>query len=666
MSEQRYPPKAVIRAAVRLLQRSVQRTSVPHGFRRRFLDRAARLAPLPKGTSARAETLGGVPGVRFELGPTDPTRAVLYLHGGSFCTGSCVTHRALTSRLARAAGMPVHALDYRLAPEHPHPAALEDAEAAYLALIERGVEPERIVVAGDSAGGWLALALAVRLRDRGLPPPAGLELICPFLDMTLAGETLETNRDRDIGLRSDWVRATRPLFFADPGLAAEELTPARGDLTGLPPIHLQAASEDVLLSDAELLRERAQAAGVELEFRRWDGLWHDFQATAGSMPEADEAVEALGAFARRVTGAAAAVGAPGHASNGHRTTPRIVIVGAGFGGIGLGITLKRAGIDSFTIVDRGDRVGGVWRDNTYPGLACDIPSHLYAYSFEPNPDWSRVYSPQGEILAYLERCARKHGIEPHLRLGTEVARTDFDPEARLWRIETADGEKLEAEVLVSACGQLSRPAIPDLEGFDRFEGPAFHTARWDHGVELAGKRVAVIGTGASTVQIVPSIASHVGQLDLYQRSAPYVIPKKDRPYRWWERALFRFGPLRRLARFRYWLAYEVFQTALAKRSWVQRLGAWSFRREFDKQVPEAPLREAAAPSDELGCKRVLVSSDYYPALQRPNVELVPHGVRGLTRTGVVADDGVEREADVVVLSTGFIEHGVPGPDGGER
>jgi cation diffusion facilitator CzcD-associated flavoprotein CzcO len=332
---------------------------------------------------------------------------------------------------------------------------------------------------------------------------------------------------------------------------------------------------------------------------------------------------------------------------------RVAIIGAGFGGIGMGITLKRAGIDSFTIIDRGERVGGVWRDNTYPGLACDIPSHLYAYSFEPNPDWSRVYSPQSEILAYLERCASRNGIGPHLRLGTEISRADFDSGARAWNVRTADGETFDAEVLVSACGQLSRPFVPDLPGLDSFGGPAFHSSRWEHDVDLAGKRVAVIGTGASTVQIVPSIAPEVARLDLYQRSAPFVVPKKDRPYRAWEKRLFRVGLLRRLARFRYWLAYELLQSALAKRSWIQRLGERRVLRELAKQVPEGPLRAAATPSDELGCKRVLVSSDYYPTLLRPNVELIPHGVRELTRTGVIADDGSEREADVVVFSTGF-------------
>ena len=643
ISQKRYPPKAVTRVAIRVLQRSPQRISVSNRFRRRWLDRAARLAPLPEGTVVSAERLGGVPGARFELGPADRTRAVLYLHGGSFCAGSLVTHRGLTSRLAGEAGVPVHALDYRLAPEHPYPAALDDAEAAYSGLLEQGLDPSRIVVAGDSAGGWLTLALAVRLRDRGAALPAGLALICPFLDMTLAGETLETNRKHDAGLRPDWVRATRPWFFADPGLDPEEMTAARGDLTGLPPIHLQAASDDVLRSDAELLRDRAAEQGAELEYRRWEQVWHDFQATAGSLTEADEAVEALGGFARRVTGAAEA----------KPRRPRVAIVGAGFGGIGMAITLKRAGFEDLTILDRGDRPGGVWRDNTYPGAACDVPSHLYAFSFEPNPDWSRRYSPQSEILAYLERCVDRNGLRPHLRLGVEVESAAYDEGRGEWRLRTAEGETIEADVLVSACGQLSRPKIPPIDGLERFEGPIFHSSRWDHGVELAGKRVAVIGTGASTIQILPAIAGRAGHIDLYQRSAPFVVPKKDRPYRGWERRLFRFAPFRKLQRFWFWLVFEIFIAAFNQFPPLGRLGTRVFSRQLEEQIPDPELRAAVTPDHVIGCKRVLISSDYYSALAREDVDLVPAAVRELKAASVVAEDGTEREADVVVLSTGF-------------
>lgn len=332
---------------------------------------------------------------------------------------------------------------------------------------------------------------------------------------------------------------------------------------------------------------------------------------------------------------------------------RIAIIGAGFGGIGMGMTLKRAGFDDFTILERDERLGGVWRDNTYPGAACDVPAHLYSYSFEPNPDWSRVYAPQREILDYLEGCVDRYGLRRHLRLGTEVAGAEYDAEARTWALETVGGEKIEADVVISACGQLSRPAIPAVRGLDRFEGPLFHSSQWDHDVELAGKRVAVIGTGASTIQIVPAIAPWVHELQVYQRSAPYLMPKKDRAYGPLRKLAFRLPLIRKLERFRIWLAYEVFTTAYGRFSALRRLGVKLFDRHLGDQVPDDALRQAVRPDDVLGCKRVLVSSDYYPALARPEVELITHGVRELTPRGVVAEDGIERAADVVILSTGF-------------
>jgi cation diffusion facilitator CzcD-associated flavoprotein CzcO len=283
-----------------------------------------------------------------------------------------------------------------------------------------------------------------------------------------------------------------------------------------------------------------------------------------------------------------------------------------------------------------------------------VPSHLYSFSFEPNPDWSRVYSPQPEILDYLERCVEKYGIAPNLRLGTEVTRADFDQESGRWQIVTDGGESVEADVLVSACGQLSRPAFSRIKGADRFKGPIFHTARWDHDVELEGKRVAVIGTGASTIQVVPAIAPRVGHLDVYQRSAPYVIPKKDRAYRPWERRLFRiFPPARLVRRFWQWLVFEIFVSAFNQFKPIARLGVRLHERHLDEQVSDPALKRVLAPDHVLGCKRVLISPDYYETLDRPNVELVTQGVRELAKGGVVAEDGTVRPADVIVLSTGF-------------
>ena len=438
-------------------------------------------------------------------------------------------------------------------------------------------------------------------------------------------------------------------------LADPEISPVNADLSGLPPMYMQAGAHDILLSDSDRLAERAREAGVDVAYSTYEGMWHDFQLGAGLVREADEALADIGAALERIwSGRPVAGEASANGSSNGRRTPSVAIIGAGFGGVGLGMTLKRAGIDSFTILEKADGIGGVWRDNTYPGAACDVPSHLYSFSFEPNPDWSRVYSPQPEILDYLERCIEKYGIGPNIRLGTEVTRAEFDEESGCWRIETGQGETLEVDVLVSACGQLSRPALSRIPGADGFQGPIFHTARWNHEVDLDGKRVGVIGTGASTIQVVPAIAPRVGQLDVYQRSAPYVIPKKDRAYKLWERRLFRiFPPARLLQRFQQWLVFEIFISAFNQFRAVGRLGIRMHERHLDEQVKDPDLKRQLSPDHVLGCKRVLISGDYYETLERPNVELVTQGVRELTKDGVVSEDGTERPADVIVLSTGF-------------
>jgi cation diffusion facilitator CzcD-associated flavoprotein CzcO/acetyl esterase/lipase len=611
---------------------------------------------IPPNVSVTPGELGGRPCDLIAPEGADRGRAILYLHGGAYVVGSRRTHRGLAAQIAIAGDAPAHLLDYGLGPEHEHPAALEDALAAYRDLLASGIQPGSVVVAGDSAGAGLAVALATRLRDAGEPLPAGLALLNGWFDLTCSGPSMSFNRRRDAGLRRDWTVEGGELYRGDADPLDPELSVLRADLQGLPPTYVQVGTHDLLLSDSQRLTDRLRGAGVDVGYASFEGMWHDFQLGAGLLRGADEAMADLGGALDRIwTGRALAGEA--HAGNGShngRPTPSVAIIGAGFGGIGLGMTLKRAGIDSFTIFEKADGIGGVWRDNTYPGAACDVPSHLYSFSFEPNPDWTRVYSPQPEILDYLEGCVERYGIGPKLRLGTEVTRADFDEGSGRWRIETDGGETVEADVLVSACGQLSRPALSRIPHADRFAGPIFHTARWDHEVELNGKRVAVIGTGASTIQVVPAIAPRVGHLDVYQRSAPYVIPKKDRAYMPWERRLFRwFPPARRLARFRQWLVFEIFISAFNQFRVVGKLGVRMHERHLDDQVTDPELKRALGPDDVLGCKRVLISPDYYSTLERSNVELVMQGVRELTKTGVVAEDGTERGVDVIVLSTGF-------------
>ena len=333
---------------------------------------------------------------------------------------------------------------------------------------------------------------------------------------------------------------------------------------------------------------------------------------------------------------------------------RIAIIGSGFSGICLAIQLKKAGIHSFTIYEKSDRLGGTWRDNTYPGAACDVPSFLYCFSFELKRDWSRKWSPQAEIRDYIEHCARAYDIVPHIRFGTEIAAACFDAAAGVWRLRTVGGEEIVADVLVSAVGQLNRPSIPAIPGLERFRGPCFHSARWNHDTHLAGRRVAVIGNAASAIQFIPQIAPTVRHLSIFQRSANWILPRGDRAYSARERRLCtRFPVLARLYRWWIWLEHE------GRLPMIQgkRFAAWSARRAAEKnlrdQVADPRLRAALLPDYPIGAKRVLISDDYYPTLARDNVALITEGIADVTEEAIVTRDGVIHRVDVIILATGF-------------
>jgi cation diffusion facilitator CzcD-associated flavoprotein CzcO len=337
-----------------------------------------------------------------------------------------------------------------------------------------------------------------------------------------------------------------------------------------------------------------------------------------------------------------------------RETPTVAIVGAGFGGIGLGIALKQAGVESFTILEKAGGVGGVWRDNSYPGLTCDVPSHLYEFSFDPNPDWSRRFPLRDEILAYLERCADRYDLRRHIRLATEVASADFDEDSACWRIRLVGGEELQADFLVTATGQLSRPSFPSIPGLDRFEGELFHSARWNHEYDMRGKTVAAIGTGASAVQYVPEIVPLVERLHLFQRTPGWVIPKPDRPYRPREKTLFRRFPLIvRIDRAVTYARFELITLAFTRAQWLTKPMELGYKRRLRQEIPDPEKQAKLVPDYPPGCKRVLISNDYLPALGRDNVEIVTERVTEVTASGVVTDDGRERPVDAIVLGTGF-------------
>jgi cation diffusion facilitator CzcD-associated flavoprotein CzcO len=331
-----------------------------------------------------------------------------------------------------------------------------------------------------------------------------------------------------------------------------------------------------------------------------------------------------------------------------------IIVGAGFSGLCAGIELRRAGIDQFVILEQADGVGGTWRANSYPGAACDIPSHLYSYSFEPNPRWSRTFGGQPEILAYLERCADKYGLRPHLRLDTRVVRAAYDEARGTWTVHAQGGARFVARALILGNGALHLPQVPDLPGLASFGGKAFHSARWDHAHDLTGRRVAVIGTGASAIQLVPQIAPRVAQLHVFQRTPPWIVPKADRPIAERERRILEHVPgahwLRRTGL--YWmLEGRVLGFAFAPA--VNRLAERLVRAHLARAVPDPELRRRLTPAYRLGCKRVLISNDYYPALARPNVELVTDGIEAVEPTGIRTADGRLREVDTIIHGTGF-------------
>ncbi len=334
---------------------------------------------------------------------------------------------------------------------------------------------------------------------------------------------------------------------------------------------------------------------------------------------------------------------------------QVLIIGTGFSGLCLGIKLRQAGIRDFLILEKAAGLGGTWRDNTYPGAECDIPSALYSYSFETNAEWDYKWAEQKQILDYLRHVADKHELDDHIRFGREVRAARWDDAAARWRVATANGETYQARYLVTAVGQLHHPRLPDFPGRADFRGPSFHSARWDHGVDLTGKRIAVIGNAASALQLIPQIAKRADRVSVYQRSANWVIPKQDRPYRPWEQRLADRVPLlTRLYRLRLWLRAEcLLYWIMRGKPWAARIGRRMNRRYLERTIADPALRAKLTPDYPIGAKRILFSDDYYQALARPNVELVTAPIERFIEAGILSGDGVQRDFDCVVYATGF-------------
>lgn len=336
------------------------------------------------------------------------------------------------------------------------------------------------------------------------------------------------------------------------------------------------------------------------------------------------------------------------------TCADVLIVGSGFSGLGMAINLLRSGRKDFVIIEKAHEVGGTWRDNTYPGSACDVPSHLYSFSYAQNPDWTRRYPAQSEIYDYLRRVADAYDLRPKIRFGTEMTSARWDDGHQVWRVSTAGGHTYTARVLVSGIGGLHIPHVPEFPGRDEFRGDSFHSSQWRHDIDLTGQRVAVVGTGASAIQFVPHIAQLVERIAVYQRTAPWVLPRPDRPIPERARTLFRSVPgAQRVYRDSLYWRLEAralgFNGHPALLQAAERLVA----SRIDRKVEDPELRKQLLPDYRLGCKRALFANDYYPTFNRDNVDLVTGAVQRITATGIVGSDGVERAADVIIYATGF-------------
>lgn len=631
--------RALARPLLGALDRAFMGPGTPLTVQRAAARMTGGLGRSPRGTVVSRRCVNGVPGIWCRPPGAAEGAVLLYLHGGGYTISRPGAYRHAAAVLAGAAGTCCFVPDYRLAPRAPFPAALHDAMAAYEGLLAQGRNGGQILLGGDSAGGGLALALAMALRDRNLPAPAAVALLCPWLDLTREASRRRAGAPRPTLCTAQTLERWAELYVGSHDRADPLISPLHGDLSGLPPLLVVSAGDDVLADDAARLAGRAARHGVRLAHRRHPALWHGFYLMTALLPEAGAALRELGRqLAEHL--------AP-------RPRPlKIAIVGAGVSGICLGALLARSGIAAFTVYEKAGQVGGTWRDNSYPGLHCDVPARLYSYSFAPEPSWSRLFAPGAEIQRYLRKVATRCGLDEHVQLNTEVTRAEWD--GGQWRLSTSAGPRT-ADVLVTATGFLHRPVNPGIPGLDRFGGSVFHSARWDAAAVGAARSVAVIGTGASGVQIVSALAGSVDRLLVFQRTPQWIMPIVNPRSSRLGRAVLRTCPLLdKPARFGHRLWFELLIGSAPLRPGLPRLLlALSCRAYLRLAVPDRDLRRRLRPPDAVMCKRLVASGTYYRALQRDGVTLVDSAIAEVTANGLRTVDGTCHAADVIVLATGF-------------
>jgi cation diffusion facilitator CzcD-associated flavoprotein CzcO/acetyl esterase/lipase len=633
----------VMRCSMRAGRPLFQSTLLPIRIKRRVVDAVTGMTRPPAETGITSAVIGGVDGLWAAPPGTEPDGVLLYLHGGGYSLGSARGYVGFAAQLAAQIGVRAFVPNYRLAPEHPFPAALDDAIACYGGLLEDGYAPGRIIVAGDSAGGGLSLSLAMAIGRRNLPRPAAIGLICPWLDLSAdtGGTRLHVpNPVMTLGMAERWARD----YVAGNDSKQPAISPLHGDLRGLPPIVLQYAGDDPLAADGDGLVAQAHAAGVTIEPVRFDGMWHAFQMYTGILADSDDAVRDLAARLRSKL-------APAELKN-----LRVGVVGAGMSGLAMGHRLRQAGLE-FTIYEKAESVGGTWRDNHYPGLTCDVPSRYYTYSWLPNPDWPQFLATGPQIHQYFEHATDTAGLRPHIRFGSEITAARF--EDRRWRIRTVDGHEDTVDVLVAATGPLHHPNVPDIPGLDKFGGVAVHSARWDDSLQLADKRVAVIGNGSTGVQIVTALAGATKQVLAFQRTPQWIAPAPNLRYGRLTRTLFRRSAFLNRAVYRGWQKFleGTFGRAVVNATcWQYRIFDIACRLNLRLSVRDPDLRRALTPDYGPLCKRLIASGGFYRAIQHPDVVLITDAIDHVVEEGIVTADGRLYQADIIVLATGFKAH----------